>query len=159
MIGCTERKTNRQTYRTCEIRFKLCTIAQPLLPPCTSVSSYLSKFVLQPVSSRNREYSDIASASSLSRREYASVKLSRFDFAKFSAINVLRRPQWTLFWLHTVTAGKSIWGWKADVRFGQSTLTDDWLMVFVVVVVEFKLPIQLLRDQHVLTPIYFTISF
>ena len=29
-------------------------------------------------------------------------------------------------------------------------------MVCVVVVVEFRFPIQLLRDQHVLTPVYFT---
>ena len=37
----------------------------------------------------------------------------------------------------------------------QSTLTDDWLRVFVDVVVEFKFPIQLVSDQHVLKTIYF----
>ena len=34
----------------------------------------------------------------------------------------------------------------------ESTLTEDWLRVFVEVVVEFQFPIQLFRDQHVLKP-------
>ena len=32
----------------------------------------------------------------------------------------------------------------------ESTLTEDWLRVFVEVVVEFQFPIQLCRDQQVL---------
>ena len=34
----------------------------------------------------------------------------------------------------------------------KGTLTEDWLRVFVEVVVEFQFSIQLFRDQHVLNP-------
>ena len=107
-------------------------IVQPELPPGASVSSYLSKFVLHPVSSRRECSFAIPSASSpncvpSSRREYASVSLRWFPSTNFSAIIFLRWPQWTLFWLHTITAGKSICEWIVSVTRRSRSVTGQWV--------------------------------